>query len=82
MFGDEMKNEFEMSMIGEMKFFLGLQFVHNSDNIFISQSKYLKVLLKRSGLEICKPLRTPMIIGHKLSSKHFYSEKLDRCYRN
>ena len=35
-FFEEVKNEFEMSMIGEMKFFLGLQFVQNIDGIFIS----------------------------------------------
>ena len=36
MFVEEMKNEFEMSMIGDIKFFLGLQIVENSDDIFIS----------------------------------------------
>ena len=50
-FSKEMKNEFEMSMIGEMKFFLGLQIVQNNDGIFISQAKYLKYLLKSFGLE-------------------------------
>ena len=53
-FSEEMKNEFEMSMIGEMKFFLGLQIVQNSDGIFILQVKYLKDLLRRFGLESCK----------------------------
>ena len=33
-----------MSMIGEMKLFLGLQIVQNNDGIFISQAKYLKDL--------------------------------------
>ena len=51
-----MKNEFEMSMIGEIKYFLGLQIVSNSDGIFLSQTKYLKDLLKRFGLESCKPV--------------------------
>ena len=64
-----MKNEFEMSMIEEMKFFLGLQTVQNSDDIFISQAKYLKDLLKRIGLESCKPFSTPMITGKNLSIK-------------
>ena len=64
-----MKNEFEMSMIGEMKFFLGLQIVQNKEGIFISQTKYLKDLLKWFGLEGCKPIGTPMVTGHKLSSK-------------
>ena len=58
-----------MSMIGEMKFFLGLQIVQDNDGIFISQAKYLKYFLKRSELKICKPIGNPMIIGHKLSSK-------------
>ena len=35
-FVDEMKNEFEMSMIDEMKYFLGLQISQNSEGIFIS----------------------------------------------
>ena len=64
-----MKNEFEMSMIGEMKFFLGLQIVQNSDGIFLAQTKYLKDLLKRFGLESCKPIGTPMITCHRLSRK-------------
>ena len=68
-FSEEMKNEFEMSMIGEMDFFLGLQIVQNNDGIFISQTKYLKDLLKMFGLESYKPIGTPMITGHKLSSK-------------
>ena len=42
-----MKNEFEMSMIGEMKFFLGLQIVQNKEGIFISQTKYLKRFTKK-----------------------------------
>ena len=35
-FFDEMKREFKMSMIGKMKYFLGLQIVQNSEGIFIS----------------------------------------------
>ena len=64
-----MKNEFEMSMIGEIKFFLELQIIQNKEGIFISQTKYLKDLLKSFGLESCKPVGTPMITNHDLSSK-------------
>lgn len=64
-----MKNEFEMSMIGEIKYFLGLQIVQNSDGIFLPQTKYFKYLLKRFGLESCKPINTPMITSQKLCSK-------------
>ena len=68
-FAKEMNNVFQKSMIREMKFFLGLQIVQNSDGIFISQAKYLKDMLKRFGLESYNLIGTPMIIGHKLSSK-------------
>jgi hypothetical protein len=68
-FAEEMKKEFEMSMIGEINYFLGLQIVQDKEGIFISQTKYLKDLLKRFGLETCKVVGTPMVTGHKLSTK-------------
>ncbi|GAA0167858.1 hypothetical protein LIER_22701 [Lithospermum erythrorhizon] len=43
-----MKGEFEMSMVGELKYFLGIQINQMKDSIFISQSKYAKNLVKRS----------------------------------
>jgi hypothetical protein len=60
-----MSKEFEMSMIGELSFFLGLQIKQLKDGIFISQSKYLKYMLKKFGLENAKPIKTPMATnGH------------------
>src|SRR6187455_2835609 len=59
-FGKMMSKEFEMSMIGELSFFLGLQIKQLKDGIFISQSKYLKDMLKKFGLENAKPIKTPM----------------------
>ena len=56
-------------MVGEMKYFLGLWIIQNKEGIFISQTKYLKDLLKRFGLETCKLVGTPMVTGHKLSTK-------------
>jgi hypothetical protein len=50
---------------GELSFFLGLQIKQLKDGIFISQSKYLKGMLKKFGLENAKPIKTPMAkIGH------------------
>jgi hypothetical protein len=64
-FGKMMSKEFEMSMIGELSFFLGLQIKQLKDGIFISQSKYLKDMLKKFGLENAKPIKTPMATnGH------------------
>jgi len=45
-FAQEMKKQFEMSMLGELTFFLGLQVIQDEKSIFISQSKYLREKLK------------------------------------
>jgi hypothetical protein len=64
-FGKMMSKEFEMSMIGELSFFLGLQIKQLKDGIFVSQSKYLNDILKKFGLENAKPIKTPMATnGH------------------
>jgi hypothetical protein len=62
-----MESKFEMSMIGELSFFLGLQITQRSDGIFISQGKYLREMLKRFQMEDSKPVGTPMVTGCKLS---------------
>jgi hypothetical protein len=41
-FSTEMKKEFEMSILGELTFFLGLQVIQTDKGIFISQTKYIK----------------------------------------
>ena len=65
-FSDKMKYEFEMSMFGEIKFFVGLQVHQLKYGIFVTQSKYIKEILKTFGLEDSRPISTPMVIGHKL----------------
>ncbi|GKB32201.1 retrovirus-related pol polyprotein from transposon TNT 1-94 [Tanacetum coccineum] len=50
-FANLMKNNFEMSMMGELKFFLGLQVHQSPHGIFISQSQYVIELLKKHGLD-------------------------------
>nr|GFB50414.1 hypothetical protein [Tanacetum cinerariifolium] len=61
-----MVKRFEMSMMGEMKFFLGLQVNQFSNGIFINQSKYILDILKRFGLENYDSVPTPMVEQAKL----------------
>ncbi|GJU91572.1 retrovirus-related pol polyprotein from transposon TNT 1-94 [Tanacetum coccineum] len=58
---------FEMSMMGELNFFLGLQIKQMEDGIFFNQSKYIKEMLKKFGLEESKPMKTPMSSDTKLT---------------
>nr|GEV11074.1 uncharacterized mitochondrial protein AtMg00810-like [Tanacetum cinerariifolium] len=59
LFSDMMKSRFEMSMMGEMTFFLGLQVNQSPSGIFINQSNYVNEILKKYGLNTCD------IIEHK-----------------
>ncbi|GJR47755.1 retrovirus-related pol polyprotein from transposon TNT 1-94 [Tanacetum coccineum] len=59
-FANLMKNNFEMSMMGELKFFLRLQVHQSPRGIFISQSQYAIELLKKHGLDECVSMSTPM----------------------
>ena len=61
-----MQGEFEMSMIGELTFFLGLQIKQTKEGISIIQSKYIRELLKRFGMEGFKAIGTPMSPSYKL----------------
>nr|GFB15738.1 hypothetical protein [Tanacetum cinerariifolium] len=66
LFSDLMKSRFEMSMMGEMTFFLGLQVNQSPCGIFINQSKYMLEILKKYGKESCDPVGTPVEIKDKL----------------
>ena len=62
-----MQKEFDMSMLGKLTFFLGLQVSQSNKGIFISQTKYIKDILKKFKMEDCKPVSTPIITRRKLS---------------
>ncbi|GJZ65770.1 retrovirus-related pol polyprotein from transposon TNT 1-94 [Tanacetum coccineum] len=55
-----MKDNFEMSMIGEMKFFLRLQVHQSPRGIFISQSHHTMDILKKHMMEKCDTVSTPI----------------------
>ena len=59
-FSKMMQEEFEMSMMGELKFFLGIQINQRKEGVYVHQSKYTKELLKKFKLEDCKEMNTPM----------------------
>ena len=50
-----MQAEFEMSLMGELKFFLGIQINQTPEGTYIHQSKYIRDLLKKFDLSECKP---------------------------
>lgn len=66
-FSNLMQSKFEMSMMGELKFFLGLQVKQTKEDIYIYQQKYTKELLKKFKMNDVKPMKTPMHASESLS---------------
>ncbi|GJY44730.1 retrovirus-related pol polyprotein from transposon TNT 1-94 [Tanacetum coccineum] len=65
-FSNEMSSKFQMSMMGQISFFLGLQISQNPRGIFINQSKYANEILKKFYLHKSNPVETPMVERTKL----------------
>jgi hypothetical protein len=81
-FSSAMEYKFEMSMIGEIPFFLGLQITQRSEGMFISQKKYLREMLKSFQMEDSKPVDTPMVTRCKLSKNDDSPDVYQRSYRS
>ena len=62
-----MKREFEMTYLGLMKYFLGLEVTQTNKGIFIYQHKYATDVLHIFGMDKCKPAETPIALGTKLT---------------
>jgi hypothetical protein len=64
-FGEMVAHEFEVSTIGELSYFFGLQIKQMKNVTFVSQDKYIKDMLKKYGMDEAKPIHTPMATnGH------------------
>nr|GEV71689.1 Gag-Pol polyprotein [Tanacetum cinerariifolium] len=63
-----MHSRFEMSLMGEMKFFLGLQIHQSPSGIFINQAKYTLEILHKHGMDKGQSIGTPMATKPKLAA--------------
>jgi hypothetical protein len=63
-----MANEFEMSIIGELSYFFGLQIKQLKNGTFESQGKYIKDMLKKFGMNDSKAISTPIGTNGNLDS--------------
>ena len=81
-FAKLMQAEFEMSMMGELNFFLGLQIKQSKDGIFIHQEKYTKQILKKFGFEKTKEVATPMSSSIRLDADSEGKKINEKLYRS
>jgi predicted peroxiredoxin len=74
-----MMQAFEMTDLGLMTFFLGIEIKQNENDVFIYQKKYAKEILKKFQMEECKTVSTPMNQKEKLSKEDGF-DKVDEGY--
>jgi hypothetical protein len=65
-FQEMMENEFQISMMGVLTFFLGIQVKQTKEGIFIHQTNYTKDLMKKFNMAELKPMSTPMSMATAL----------------
>jgi hypothetical protein len=59
-FADDMRREFEMSMMGELQFFLGIQIKQSKEGTFVHNAKYTKDIVRKFKMEDSKAMATPV----------------------
>ena len=80
-FSECMQGEFEISMMGELNYFLGLQIKQTSEGIYVNQAKYTRDLLKRFKMDDAKPMKTPMSPTTKLDKDESGKSVDTKLYR-
>lgn len=81
-FKEGMKHAFEMSDLGLLKFFLGLEIKQTREGLFISQEKYAKGLISKFGLSKCNFEETPMNTSEKLQLEDGADKCNEAVYRS
>eukprot|EP00253_Pinus_taeda_P019682 PITA_19682 len=64
-----MKHEFEMTDLGFLRYFLGIEVDQSENGVFISQDKYVEAVLKRFNMQNSKAVVTPTVVGLKLTKE-------------
>ena len=80
-FKKSMMAEFEMSDLGMMHHFLGIEVMQSSTGIFISQKKYVAEILDRIQMKDCNPVNTPSEFGMKLNKDNGGKNVDDTLYK-
>ena len=81
-FKEDMKMVFEMTDLGEMTYFLGMEIKQKEEEVFISQKKYAKEILKKFRMDDCKSVDTPMSQKEKLTKEDEANKVDETLYRS
>nr|XP_016485578.1 PREDICTED: uncharacterized mitochondrial protein AtMg00810-like [Nicotiana tabacum] len=73
----ELQKKFKMKDLGELEFFLGIEFARSKKGILMCQRKYALELISEAGLGGAKPSGAPLELNKKLTSVEY-----DKCFQN
>ncbi|CAH9095255.1 unnamed protein product [Cuscuta epithymum] len=81
-FKNSMKQRFEMTDLGVLQYFLGLEVKQKKEGTFLCQRKYAMDLLKRFHMENCEIAKTPMNTNEKLQKCDGTEKANERLFRS
>ncbi|XP_017632590.1 uncharacterized mitochondrial protein AtMg00810-like [Gossypium arboreum] len=81
-FKAKIKDMFEMSDLGQMTYFLGMEVQLTHSGIFLGQKTFAAKILRKFFMENCKPTSTPMAVGMKPSSQGDHEQVSEPAYRS
>eukprot|EP00253_Pinus_taeda_P007479 PITA_07479 len=77
-----MKSEFEMTDLGFLRYFLGIEVDQSENGVFISQDKYVEAVLKRFNMQNIKAAVTPTVMGLKLTKEDSSKDFNPKLYKS
>ncbi|XP_052489879.1 uncharacterized mitochondrial protein AtMg00810-like [Gossypium raimondii] len=77
-----MQSIIEMSVLGEMSYFLGIEMFQTQQGIFLSQKAFSLKILNRFSIQNCKATSTLIAIGEKLTSQGDFEKVNESTYRS
>jgi histone deacetylase 1/2 len=63
----DLQQDFALKDLGDLHYFLGIEVKRGTNNMILTQERYARDVIKRSGMERCKPVDTPLSSSEKLS---------------
>ena len=80
-FKKDMAGKFEMSDLGKLTYYFGIEVLQGEDGIILKQERYVKKIKKEAGMSNCNPVLTPMVAGLELSKALDEKHITEKDYR-